>query len=128
MKIWIKAIKLKENEWMPQERIYFSQEITNKIIEDEKLKQDMVCKQNINFNPSTQILSNVVFDCENYNGEFIYLIKSKEIVKGRDYHFGYVSSKNWNSVRKVVLELTIDTISSNYDLFYNDQFKGKAYM
>lgn len=123
-----KPISLKTNEWMPQEQVYFSQEEIQAIIEEEKLKENMKCIQGVGFDTTSQTLLNVVIDCKDYNGEFIYLIQSKDIVKGREWYFGYVSNKYWNTAKKVVLELTIDTITSNYDLFNDKKFKGQVYI
>lgn len=130
MIIEIKAIKKKENEWKPQSSVqqYFSFNDLKSIINDEKLKENMTCIQNVNFDSQTQTFSNVVITCENYSGEFIYLIKSKNIIKNREYFFSYISQKSWNTASKIVLDLTIDPLSSNLDLFNDNKFMGEVYI
>lgn len=127
MKIEIKPIKIKENEWLPHENNYFHQDLINEIIETEKLTENMNCIINVDFNSDNQTFTNVVFDCSKYNGEFIYLIKTKNIIKDRNYFFSYVTGKSWNTNQKIILSLTIDVITSNYDLFEKNKFKGQAY-
>ena len=126
----IKPIKNKDNEWKPQTSVqqYFSQDLLKKIIENEKLTEDMICVQNVSFEAQTQTFSNVVIASEKYNGEFIYLIETENIVKDRKYFFAYITKKSWNTGLKIVFDLTIDPISSNIDLFNEGKFAGEVYI
>lgn len=127
MIIELKGIQNKENNWQPEENYYFSEEEVKEIIKEEKLNENMICMQNIGFNTDSQTFTNIVFDCDKYNNESIFLIKSKNVIKGKEYHFAYVTYKNWNTARKVVLELKIDILTSNYEWFKLNKFKGQVY-
>lgn len=128
MQIYYKPIKLKKHEWLPQERIYNNKFWLLDIIKDEELDKDMICVQNVGFDSNTQTFTNVEITCTSYNDEFIYYVKADNVSKDQQYFWTYITSKQYDTRLKIQLELTIDVISSNFDNFDNEKFRGKFYI
>lgn len=126
MNIYLKPIKNKVNEWQPQLRHYFHAVVVAEIIKKEDLLENGYCITNVAFNSDTQTFTNVELECKDYHDEFIYLVKSDEF---RDYEYvwAYVTKKTYNTKQRVVLDLTVDPLTTNYHIFGDNQFQGLAY-
>lgn len=128
MKIEIKPIRIKTNEWQPTNGIRFSQEKLADIINEENLKTDMDCVLNVKFDSLRQIFSNVQINCDEYKDEYIYLLKCNFAESVLDYFWVYVVNKQFNTAKKVILTLKIDGISSTIRLFNVGSFAGEVYI
>lgn len=127
MQIKYKSIKTKTNEWQPQEQVYFSQEDIQTIITEEGLKDNMECTHNVDFDALQQTFNNVLIKCDKYQGEQIFLVNVPNIIPNREWYFCYVTNKQFDKMPYVNLSLTIDAVTSNYDLFYSGKFLGMVY-